>query len=372
MKHVALVFGTRPEAIKLAPVERILRSTPGVSCRVCVTAQHREMLDQVLHAFEIRVDADLDIMRPGQALPELTARLVVAVDAWLRSERPEVVLVQGDTTTAFCAALAAFYNGIPVGHVEAGLRTRDLSAPWPEEANRALIGRIAHWHFAPTPHARENLLREGIDDGAILVTGNTAVDAIQLAGGLVKENPPSVVDLPEHVMSGDAPLVLITGHRRESFGTGLEHVCQAIALLARRLPQAHFVYPVHLNPKVYDPVHRMLGAGQLTNVHVIRPVGYLPFVRLMARATIIISDSGGIQEEAPSLGTPVLVTRAVTERPEAIDAGTAILVGTDTSRIATESERLILDPAARALMFAAANPFGDGRASQRIVDACIR
>lgn len=372
MKTVALVFGTRPEAIKLAPVERLLRTAPGLACRVCVTAQHREMLDQIIQAFDIEVDADLDIMRAGQELPELTARLVVAIDRWLRERSPDLVLVQGDTTTAFCAALAAFYRRIPVGHVEAGLRTGNLEAPWPEEANRTLITRLARWHFAPTPRARENLLREGVEDAAIEVTGNTAVDAIIAACERVRACPPDVPGMPEDVIRGAQPLVLVTGHRRESFGSGLAGVCGAIATLARRLPDVHFVYPVHLNPNVRDPVHRILPAERLINVHVISPLGYLPFVRMMIRATLILTDSGGIQEEAPTLGKPVLVTRQVTERPEAIESGTAILVGTDPARIILEVERLISKPDARAAMMAAANPFGDGKAAQRIVDSIDR
>ena len=372
MKTIALVFGTRPEAIKLAPVERLLRAATGVSCRVCVTAQHREMLDQVLRAFEIQVDADLDVMRAGQELPELTARLVVAIDRWLAVERPDLVLVQGDTTTAFCAALASFYRGIPVGHVEAGLRTGDLSAPWPEEANRSLIARLARWHFAPTERARRNLLHEGVADEAIVVTGNTAVDAIISASKRVAQYPPEVPGVSVELLMADSPLVLVTGHRRESFGSGLARICDAIATLAHRLPNTHFVYPVHLNPNVNDPVRRMLQTGSLPNVHLIGPLGYLPFVRLMMRATVILTDSGGIQEEAPTLGKPVLVTRKLTERPEAIEAGAAVLVDTDSARIVAEIERLISQPAARAAMVAGSNPFGDGRAAERIVDACLR
>ena len=372
MKTVALVFGTRPEAIKLAPVERVLRGSTRLSCRVCVTAQHREMLDQVIRAFDIQVDADLDVMRAGQDLPELTARLIVAIDGWLRSERPDLVLVQGDTTTAFCATLAAFYRGIPVGHVEAGLRTGDLSSPWPEEGNRSLITRLARQHFAPTSRARDNLLREGIRDESILVTGNTAVDAIIAASERVRLSPPEVPGVPQTILGDDAPLVLVTGHRRESFGPGLARVCEAIATLARRLPNAHFVYPVHLNPNVNDPVRRMFRTEHLENIHLISPLEYLPFVRMMVRATLILTDSGGIQEEAPTLGKPVLVTREVTERPEALEAGTAILVGTDSNRIVAEIERLISQPSARAAMVAGSNPFGDGRASERIVDACLR
>jgi len=372
MKTVALVFGTRPEAIKLAPVERLLRASARLSCRVCVTAQHREMLDQVLRAFDIRVDADLDVMRAGQSLPELTARLVVAIDRWLASEPPDLILVQGDTTTAFCATLAAFYRRIPVGHVEAGLRTGDLYSPWPEEGNRALITRLARWHFAPTSRAKENLLREGVTDETIIVTGNTSVDAIIAASERVRLSPPEVPGVPQTLLSDDAPLVLVTGHRRENFGPGLARVCDAIATLARHLPQVHFVYPVHLNPNVNDPVRRILQTEHLDNIHLISPLEYLPFVRMMVRATVILTDSGGIQEEAPTLCKPVVVTREVTERPEALEAGTAILVGTDSARIVAEIERLIKQPSARAAMVAGSNPFGDGRAAQRIVDACLR
>jgi UDP-N-acetylglucosamine 2-epimerase (non-hydrolysing) len=372
MKTVALVFGTRPEAIKLAPVERLLRGSTRLSCRVCVTAQHREMLDQVLRAFDIRIDADLDVMRADQSLPELTGRLVVAIDRWLASEPPDLVLVQGDTTTAFCATLAAFYHRIPVGHVEAGLRTGDLYSPWPEEGNRALISRLARWHFAPTSRARENLLREGVPEKAIIVTGNTAVDAIIAASERVRHSPPDIPGVPQTILSDDAPLVLVTGHRRENFGPGLARVCEAIATLARRLPHVHFVYPVHPNPNVSDPVRRILPTEHLKNIHLIRPLEYLPFVRMMVRSTVILTDSGGIQEEAPSLGKPVLVTREITERPEAVEAGNAVLVGTDAARIVAEVERLISQPSARAAMLTRSNPFGDGRAAERIVQACLR
>jgi UDP-N-acetylglucosamine 2-epimerase (non-hydrolysing) len=370
MKRIALIFGTRPEAIKLAPVALALAGAPDLACHVCVTAQHRRMLDQVLDAFALTPDADLDLMRPDQALADLTARAVAGVDAYLRDHRPDLVLVQGDTTTVFCAALAAFYRGVPVGHVEAGLRTGDLAAPFPEEANRVLTSRLADLHFAPTASARDNLLREDVPAERIHVTGNTVIDALRLALARVREDPPAVPGLAADVLDGGAPLVLITGHRRENFGPGFEAVCRALARLADAFPDHALVYPVHLNPNVQDPVRRLLGGRG--NVHLIDPVPYLPFVRLLDASRLIVTDSGGVQEEAPGLGKPVLVTREKTERPEAVAAGTVKLVGTDGDRLFAEASRLLQDEGARAEMARAVNPYGDGKAAGRIVEICRR
>jgi UDP-N-acetylglucosamine 2-epimerase (non-hydrolysing) len=369
--RVAVIFGTRPEAIKLAPVVLALKTHPAFDCRVCVTAQHRQMLDQVLEVFGITPDLDLDLMEPNQSLGRLTARAIGALDAYLGRERPELVLVQGDTTTVFSAALAAFYHHVPVGHVEAGLRTGDLQAPWPEEANRVLTSRLAALHFAPTAAGRENLLAEGVPQERVLVTGNTVIDALFLALAKVGANPPAIPGLPAETLASweGRPVVLITGHRRENHGAGFESICRAIAELARRFPETRFVYPVHLNPNVREPARRVLGTG-LGNVHLIEALPYLPFLALMSRATLVLTDSGGIQEEAPSLGKPVLVLRDTTERPEAVEAGTVRLVGTSFEGIVTEATRLLTDRAAYAAMARAHNPYGDGRATGRIVEAC--
>lgn len=374
MATIAIIFGTRPEAIKLAPVVLALRGHPAIACRVCVTAQHRQMLDSVLEAFGIAPDADLDLMRPGQSLGRLTARGIEAIDGYLGRERPDLVLVQGDTTTVLCAALAAFYHHIPVGHVEAGLRTGDLHSPWPEEANRVLTSRLAALHFAPTETSRQNLLKEGVAADRIFVTGNTVIDALLLAREKIRDDPPPIPGLSPSLLEDgpDRPLVLITGHRRESFGAGFESICRAVAALAHRFPHAQFVYPVHLNPRVREPVGRILGAAEAGNIHLIEPLPYLPFLALMDRATLILTDSGGIQEEAPSLGKPVLVLRETTERPEAVAAGTVRLVGTDERVIVAEAARLLTEPAAYEAMTCAHQPYGDGRAAARIVDICLR
>jgi UDP-N-acetylglucosamine 2-epimerase (non-hydrolysing) len=371
---VAVIFGTRPEAIKLAPVVLALRDHPAFTCQVCVTAQHRQMLDQVLEVFGLTPDADLDLMRPNQTLGGLTARAVEALDEYLARERPELILVQGDTTTVFCAALAAFYHRIPVGHVEAGLRTGDLQSPWPEEANRVLTSRLTALHFAPTETSRQNLLREGVPAERIAVTGNTVIDALFLALAKVKASPPPIPGLDARTLAAweGKPVVLITGHRRENHGAGFESICRAIAELAGRFPQTQFVYPVHLNPNVREPVGRLLGVGRAANVHLIDPLPYLPFVALMNRATVVLTDSGGIQEEAPSLGKPVLVMRDTTERPEAVTAGTVKLVGTDFDAIVGETARLLTDRVAYEAMARAHNPYGDGKATGRIVERCLR
>lgn len=393
--RIAVIFGTRPEAIKMAPVVLALRRAPGVVCQVCVTGQHRQMLDQVLEVFGLVPDADLNLMQPNQTLAELTARAVTALDVYLGREQPDLVLVQGDTTTVFCATLAAFYRGVRVGHVEAGLRTWDLRAPWPEEANRVLTTRLATLHFAPTEGARQNLLREGVSDHAITVTGNTVIDALLLALDKVRAHPPTIPELPEFLQpvtagrSGVAPLVLITGHRRENFGEAFENVCRALRDLAQSFPEVHWVYPVHLNPNVRGPVMEILGVSPASpgpkgapadprlrsahrNIHLIEPLSYLSFVGLMDRATLILTDSGGVQEEAPSLGKPVLVMRDTTERPEGVAAGTVRLVGADRQRIVTEVSRLLTEPSACAAMARKQNPYGDGHAAARIVAACTK
>jgi len=369
-KKISVVFGTRPEAIKLAPVILALKRDPQFDCRVCVTAQHREMLDQVLQVFEIVPDVDLNLMQPNQTLAGLTARAIESLDRYLSEEQPDMVMVQGDTTTVFCAALSAFYHHIPIAHVEAGLRTFNLDSPWPEEANRVLTSHLADLHFAPTETSRANLLKEGVNDDKIFVTGNTVIDALFIALDKIKHAPPLIPGLPQHLFRHDSkePLILITGHRRENFGEGFKNICQAISQLADRFPQIAFVYPVHLNPNVQKPVNGLL-AGH-PNIHLISPLDYLPFVALMNRATLILTDSGGVQEEAPSLGKPVLVMRDTTERPEAVEMGTVKLVGADVKAIVEETTTLLTDAKAYAAMANTANPYGDGKATSRILQAC--
>jgi len=383
MKKISVIFGTRPEAIKLAPVILALKAHPDFECHVCVTAQHRQMLDQVLQIFEIIPDVDLDLMKPNQTLAGLTARAITGIDQYLAEYKPDMILVQGDTTTVFSAALAAFYHKIPVGHVEAGLRTGNMMSPWPEEANRVLTSRIAGLHFAPTETSRQNLLREHIMAELIVVTGNTVIDALFLALEKIKDNPPQVAGLPDFLqpsttnnaqLATNHRMVLITGHRRENFGQGFEDICKAIAELARRFPDVHFVYPMHLNPNVREPVQRILGISNsaTTNVHLIEPLEYLPFVAMMNRAHIILTDSGGVQEEAPSLGKPVLVMRNTTERPEAVDAGTVRLVGTDYDAIVSGVNELLMDQTVYETMSRAHNPYGDGKATDRHLKALER
>jgi UDP-N-acetylglucosamine 2-epimerase (non-hydrolysing) len=370
--RVLSVFGTRPEAIKMAPVVLRLAAHPGFDARVCVTAQHRSMLDSVLEDFAIRPDFDLDVMREGQSLCGIAARVLDGLQGVLETFRPERVLVHGDTTTTLAAAIAAFYNRVSVGHVEAGLRTGDLQAPWPEEANRKVTAVVTDLHFAPTERARRALLAEGVPPERIHVTGNTVIDALFLARAKLRRDPhleQKIVHRFDFLVP-NRRLVLVTGHRRESFGAGFENICRALAELARRHPDIQILYPVHLNPNVREPVFRILGG--LPSVHLIEPVEYLPFVHLMDRAHLILTDSGGIQEEAPSLGKPVLVMRDVTERPEAIEAGTVRLVGTDSARIVEETSRLLTDPAAYRRMATAINPYGDGRAAERIERALER
>jgi UDP-N-acetylglucosamine 2-epimerase (non-hydrolysing) len=369
---VLSVFGTRPEAIKMAPVIKALRATPGIDAPVCITAQHREMLDSVLAVFAITPDFDLDIMRAGQTLTEITSAVLQGMADVLARSRPDWVLVHGDTTTTFAAALAAFYAGIRVGHVEAGLRTGDKRAPWPEELNRRLTDTIADLHFAPTDQAKRNLLAEGIPSAAVHVTGNTVIDALLYARARLAADRGLQGTLATRFPFSTDPtrrLVLVTAHRRESFGAGFERICHALKRLARR-PDVQIVYPVHRNPNVQTPVQTLL-AG-CANVHLIDPVDYLPFVYLMDCATLIVTDSGGIQEEAPSLGKPVLVLRDVTERPEAVAAGTVRLVGTDEDRIVAEAERLLDDQSAYSAMARAHNPYGDGEAAARIAKEIAR
>jgi UDP-N-acetylglucosamine 2-epimerase (non-hydrolysing) len=410
--RVLSVFGTRPEAVKMAPVVRALRKAPGVESLVCVTAQHRQMLDQVLDLFEIRPDFDLDLMQEDQSLAELSAAIFTGLDPVLAQLQPDWLLVQGDTTTVAIATLLAYYRRIRVGHVEAGLRTHDKWQPFPEEINRRVAGVVADLHFAPTDWARNNLLREGVDPAAVVVTGNPVIDALHtvadqpeprevsqlltrlgIGAVVAKAKPeatPSSADVvarggsPEAISSSDEgvaslpsvgrndmrqKLILVTAHRRENFGWPLENICRALASLAAR-GDVEIVYPVHLNPNVQEPVNRLL--RDVAHVTLMRPLDYLPLVHLMKRATLVLTDSGGIQEEAPAFGVPTLVMREVTERPEGVQAGTLKLVGTDADRIVAESTRLLDDPSAYAAMAKAANPFGDGHAAERIVAALLQ
>ncbi len=366
---VLTVFGTRPEAIKMAPLVHALAKDPDFDAKVCVTAQHREMLDQVLNLFSIVPDYDLNIMRPGQGLTEITCRILEGLKPILESFRPDVVLVHGDTTTTVAASLAAFYQRIPVGHVEAGLRTGDLSSPWPEEANRTLTGHLALYHFAPTENSRSNLLRENIAENHIYVTGITVIDALCWVRDSILDDASLQETLAARYpfLDPNKKLILVTGHRRESFGRGFEEICHALADIAAQHDDVQIVYPVHLNPNVSEPVNRIL--GHVENITLIEPQDYLPFLWLMNHAWLILTDSGGIQEEAPSLGKPVLVMRDTTERPEAVDAGTVRLVGTNCQRIVEEVSRLLNDNDAWQAMSRAHNPYGDGQACGRILHA---
>jgi UDP-N-acetylglucosamine 2-epimerase len=363
---VVTIFGTRPEVIKLAPVIMELKSRPECfAVRVCATAQHRQMLDQALSVFDIAVDEDLDIMTPGQTLAEVTARAVERLDGVMDREQLDVVLVQGDTTTAFTGALTAYYHQIKVGHVEAGLRTGNKYAPFPEELNRRLIGQLTDFHFAPTSRAKQALLNEGFPESHVYVTGNTVIDALLWVREHVRQRTPS---LPEGLASWleGYQMVLVTGHRRESFGEGFENICRAIRQVADHFPDVAFVYPVHLNPNVREPVNRILGGHD--RICLIDPLPYEPFVWLMDRASVVLTDSGGIQEEAPSLDKPVLVMREVTERPEGIEAGVARLVGVNQASIANGLIEILSNADMRKAMTTAQNPYGDGKASQRIAD----
>ncbi len=383
MKKVMLVFGTRPEAIKMAPlVKEFQKQKERIETVVCVTGQHREMLDQVLKIFDIKPDYDLNIMKQGQDLYDVTARVLTGMREVLKEVKPDVVLVHGDTTTSTAAALATFYQQIPVGHVEAGLRTHNIYSPWPEEMNRLLTGRLATYHFSPTPLSRNNLIKESIDDRNIIVTGNTVIDALYWVVDKIKNNKELNNEL-ENVLSkagydvnrlnNGKKLVLITGHRRENFGDGFINMCTAIKDLMVKYPDVDFVYPMHLNPNVRKPIHEVFGENLsgLKNMFFIEPLEYLSFVYLMEKSSIVLTDSGGIQEEAPGLGKPVLVMRNTTERPEALNAGTVKLVGTDYNKIVNEVSSLIDDKAAYEKMSKAVNPYGDGLACGRIVNALL-
>jgi len=355
---IICVVGTRPEAIKMAPVILALKNESCANVRVLATAQHRHMLDQVFSFFNIVPDIDLDIMRPNQALTTLTARLLLDLDDVLQAEKPDVVLVQGDTTTVMTVALACFYHRIPIGHVEAGLRTWDMQNPFPEEANRVIAGKLARWHFAPTEGSRQNLLREGVPDSEIIVTGNTVIDALLMAAAKELEIG---IDLDVNKR-----LVLITSHRRENFGAPFRNICRALRTLAERNQDVQFLYPVHPNPNVKDVAHVML--GNCPNIHLCEPLDYAPFVAAMKRSYLIISDSGGVQEEAPALGKPVLVLRDETERPEAVELGVVKLVGPNYDRIVNEAQRLLDDEAAYRMMARGISPYGDGHGAERIVE----
>ena len=383
MKKVMLVFGTRPEAIKMAPlVKEFQKQKERIETVVCVTGQHREMLDQVLEIFDIKPDYDLNIMKQGQDLYDVTARVLTGMREVLKEVKPDVVLVHGDTTTSTAAALATFYQQIPVGHVEAGLRTHNIYSPWPEEMNRLLTGRLATYHFSPTPLSRNNLIKESVDDRNIIVTGNTVIDALYWVVDKIKNNKELDNELEDILskagydinrLNNGKKLVLITGHRRENFGDGFINMCTAIKDLTVKYPDLDFVYPMHLNPNVRKPIHEVFGENLsgLKNMFFIEPLEYLSFVYLMEKSSIVLTDSGGIQEEAPGLGKPVLVMRDTTERPEALDAGTVKLVGTDYNKIVNEVSSLIDDKAAYEKMSKAVNPYGDGLACGRIVNALL-
>jgi len=368
LKRILLVFGTRPEAIKMAPLVKVLQADAAFEVKVCVTAQHRQMLDQVLTLFDITPDFDLDIMKPKQDLTDVSCAVLQGLRTVLNQWRPDCVLVHGDTSTTLAASLAAFYQQIPVAHVEAGLRTGNCYSPWPEELNRKVTSVIAHWHFAPTEQAKNNLLAENISEAAILVTGNTVIDALLQTQALCEQTTQRdslETRFRELGLDFNRRIILVTGHRRESFGEGFEQICEALKEISESCPDVDIVYPVHLNPNVREPVQRILSSSK--NIRLIEPLDYLPFVYLMSKATLIITDSGGIQEEAPSLGKPVLVMRETTERPEAVEAGTVRLVGANRENIVTQTLLLLHDQQAYKRMSYAHNPYGDGLACQRIV-----
>ena len=377
MKKVMLVFGTRPEAIKMAPLVKEFQKYPNqFQTIVCVTGQHREMLDQVLDLFEIKPDYDLNIMKQGQDLYDVMARVLVGMRDVLTTAKPDIVLVHGDTTTSTASALAAFYQQIPVGHVEAGLRTHNVYSPWPEEMNRLLTARLANYHFSPTTLSKNNLLAEGISEDKIIVTGNTVIDALYLVVAKMKADKNRNIEVQLIIqnlgynidrLKNKKRLVLITGHRRENFGEGFINICSAIKTLSERYPEVDFVYPMHLNPNVRKPIQEVFGDGYLSNMFFIEPLEYLSFVYLLDKATVVLTDSGGIQEEAPGLGKPVLVMRNTTERPEAVDAGTVKLVGTDYDKIVLEVAHLLDDADYYNSMSKAMNPYGDGKACEKIV-----
>lgn len=377
MKKILLVFGTRPEAIKMAPLVKKLQEYPEqFQTIVCVTGQHREMLDQVLRLFDITPDYDLNIMKPNQDLYDITSRILLGMRDVLKEVQPDIVLVHGDTTTSMAAALAAFYQQIPVGHVEAGLRTGNIYSPWPEEMNRLITGRIATFHFSPTPLSRENLLKENVDKEKIIVTGNTVIDALQMVVERLKNDTQLSGEVASKInqmgydvqrLDDKRRMVLITGHRRENFGDGFLNICHAIKYLAKQYKDVDFVYPMHLNPNVRKPVLEILGE-KVDNVFLIEPLDYLPFIYMMQHSTLILTDSGGVQEEAPGLGKPVLVMRDTTERPEAVEAGTVLLVGTNREKIEQGVSMLLDDAETYRRMSEAVNPYGDGHACERIVN----
>lgn len=365
---VLTVFGTRPEAIKMAPLVHALAENSTFEARVCVTAQHREMLDQVLELFEITPDYDLDLMKVGQTLNEITARILLELKPVLQEFKPDVVLVHGDTATTFAASLAAYYEQIAVGHVEAGLRTSNIYSPWPEEGNRKLTGALTKYHFAPTTKSKQNLLAENYSESSIHVTGNTVIDALLMVKDKIANDDGlnAILSAQFKMLDKNKKLILVTGHRRESFGDGFERICETIAITAKRYPDAQILYPMHLNPNVREPVNRILKG--IDNVFLIEPQQYLPFIYLMNRAHIILTDSGGIQEEAPSLGKPVLVMRDTTERPEAVDSGTVELVGTNVEVMTFAINKLMDDEGAYKAMSFAHNPYGDGKACNKILE----
>ena len=378
MKKIMLIFGTRPEAIKMAPlVKQFQKDTKNFKTIVCVTAQHRQMLDQVLNLFEIKPDYDLDIMQQGQDLYDITSRVLTGIKQVLIDEKPDIVLVHGDTTTTMAASLSAFYQQIPVGHVEAGLRTNNIYSPYPEEINRQITGRISTYHFAPTSLSKQNLLKENVNDKNIFVTGNTIIDALYWVLNKIKNNENLQQELSQQILhfgydlnrlQKNKKLVLITGHRRENFGDGFILICKAIKSLNQKYTDVDFVYPMHLNPQVRKPIKQVFGTDTPNNMFFIEPLDYLPFVYLMQEPYLILTDSGGIQEEAPGLGKPVLVMRNTTERPEAVDAGTVKLVGTDYNKIIKETSKLLEDEQYYNSMSKAINPYGDGKACERIID----
>ena len=378
-KKILSVFGTRPEAIKMAPlVKELEKNKNTIDSKVCVTAQHREMLDQVLDIFDIHPDFDLDIMKPNQDLYDITSRVLLKMRDVLDDFKPDMILVHGDTTTSTTAALAAFYKQIPVGHIEAGLRTGNIYSPWPEEMNRKITGALGTFHFAPTQLARENLLLENVNGENIFVTGNTVIDALIMAADKIKgsiELEQNIVDELSDIFDADlesifsSKFILVTGHRRENFGDGFIHICKALQEIAKKFPEVNIIYPVHLNPNVKEPVYKLLKG--FNNIHLITPLSYLPFIYLLEKCYFVLTDSGGIQEEAPSCGKPVLVMRDTTERPEAVNAGTVKLVGTNKKRIISESRKLLEDRDYYLSMAEANNPYGDGKASERIVDIIV-
>jgi UDP-N-acetylglucosamine 2-epimerase (non-hydrolysing) len=374
MKKILLVFGTRPEAIKMAPLVKGFQKYPDrFGVKVCVTAQHRQMLDQVLEVFAIKPDYDLDIMAPNQDLFDITSKVLLGVRTVLRESKPDMVFVHGDTTTSLAAALAAFYEQIPVAHVEAGLRTYNLASPWPEEMNRQLTDRLCDYCFAPTDRARYNLIQERVDPDKIVVTGNTVVDALLMAVDIIEKSSGLRESIIQEIkqggydLTGGRPYILVTGHRRENFGDGFLNICKALKVIALGYPDVDIVYPVHLNPNVQKPVYEIL--ADIPNVHLLPPLDYLPFIHLMRRSHLILTDSGGVQEEAPSLGKPVLVMRDTTERPEAVEAGTVRLVGTDPAVILDQVERLLGDEADYRAMAMIHNPYGDGTACRKILES---